>query len=589
MKMKKKAISLLNNNICLSLMINSFFLLLVILFCDMKYEVSDDFIMDSVLSGAYGNGYDEHLLFSNILLGYFLKGLYSITGSVSWYFIGHIFVCYISLCTISYVILENSGKIYGILICFIFVSFFSDDLYILVQFTKTATAATCAGGIFIIHQLWVNNRRRLWGIMYGFALALIGTMIRFQCVYIVAVFLFIMFLEYIIKYSIDKSKIVDLIKKICVCIVMLLLMVFVNRVNINIWNQNSIYGEYMKFSSTRASVVDVLGYGYESVEEEFGKIGLTLTDYCMIDSWNIVDRDYFTDEKLHYISDVKKKCSNLVNHDIATIVDVLYNRKYIGYTIFWGCVLLWILKSWRYKQAIAINTIKVLAAFSFVIYFIYRGRVVYRVDYSILFCLAATIGCSTLYKERNYKCKWIFPLVVLLIVCKIPLYIPDTNYIYMDDREYQQYIYNCFIESWNFNIKKYRCNVSKRKPHENLINMMMSDDENYYLVDFATGIQLLYYNYKPWKRIPSGYFQKYSYLGGVSMRYPDEIEVWKNKGIDEVNPNKALINDNIYVVDNSFKDTKMWYLREKYYPAADVEIIDEVDGFYILKYKKQED
>lgn len=73
------------------------------------------------------------------------------------------------------------------------------------------------------------------------------------------------------------------------------------------------------------------------------------------------------------------------------------------------------------------------------------------------------------------------------------------------------------------------------------------------------------------------------------MRYPDEIEVWKNKGIDEVNPNKALINDNIYVVDNSFKDTKMWYLREKYYPAADVEIIDEVDGFYILKYKKQED
>ena len=61
---------------CMAILINLFFLLAIILFGDMKYEVSDDFVMDTILSGAYGSQYDAHLLFSNMILGYGLKLLY---------------------------------------------------------------------------------------------------------------------------------------------------------------------------------------------------------------------------------------------------------------------------------------------------------------------------------------------------------------------------------------------------------------------------------------------------------------------------------------------------------------------------------
>ena len=44
-----------SHHVFMSFLINAIFLLLVVLFCDMKYEVSDDFIVDSILSGAYGN------------------------------------------------------------------------------------------------------------------------------------------------------------------------------------------------------------------------------------------------------------------------------------------------------------------------------------------------------------------------------------------------------------------------------------------------------------------------------------------------------------------------------------------------------
>ena len=149
-------------NVLIAFAINAIFLLLVIMFCDMKYEVSDDFIVDSILSGAYGNGYDEHLLFSNILYGYFLKLLYQLIPVVSWYFVAQIAICFCSLWAVSYIILQKNNSYIGILVIIIFVSFFSDDLYILVQFTKTAVVAICAGGALMLYGIWRCNSSWRW-------------------------------------------------------------------------------------------------------------------------------------------------------------------------------------------------------------------------------------------------------------------------------------------------------------------------------------------------------------------------------------------------------------------------------------------
>ena len=96
---------LTNNKFIVSLLINLTFLFLALLFCDMKYEVSDDFIMDAILSGALGHNYNEHLLFSNILYGYLLKFLYSITKKISWYFVFQVVICFVSLTSLCYIVL----------------------------------------------------------------------------------------------------------------------------------------------------------------------------------------------------------------------------------------------------------------------------------------------------------------------------------------------------------------------------------------------------------------------------------------------------------------------------------------------------
>ena len=58
--------------------LNLLFLASILVFCDVKYEVSDDFVMSAILSGAYGGSLNPHLIFINVLWGYLLTPFYLI-------------------------------------------------------------------------------------------------------------------------------------------------------------------------------------------------------------------------------------------------------------------------------------------------------------------------------------------------------------------------------------------------------------------------------------------------------------------------------------------------------------------------------
>ena len=572
-------------NLFIAFLINALFLILVIVFCDMKYEVSDDFIVDSILSGAYGNGYDEHLLFSNILIGYLLKGIYKITSNVSWYFVGHILVCFVSLTTISYIIMRNNQRTIALVLVVIFVSFFSDDVYILVQFTKTATVAIFAGGSLIIDALWNKTRYKKCKICFGTILALVGSMIRFSCIYIAGGFLLILYIRYAIKNRKSSVFLKKTISSFAFCVAMVGIAFILDYSNTVLWHIDKEYGNYSDFTRLRSSVVDVDNYGYNTISAMPGCEMVTNADYNMVMAWDIVDRDNFTAQKLHSIATAKKLYSDSVTHDLKNVFRQFKNRRYYKYTVIWGLCVLFIVSVLLNKRNIYNGLLVCFATVAMLLYFFYAGRVVYRVEYGVIFCAAATIAvCNNEYSHKNISVKISAVIIAFIMLCKIPLYIPDAEYKTMNDEEYAQYIKECFYESWNFGIKKYRCSVSRRRPHENLMQLLENNEDNYYLIDFNTGIQLIYYNYKPWQRIRAGYFNEYSYIGGVQMRYPDELQVWNNKGIDVVNPNESLIKDNIYVVDVYNINTRLEYLREKYYEDIGVQLIENVDGFDIIKY-----
>lgn len=574
-----------NNKFLISLFINFIFLLLILLFCDMKYEVSDDFIMDAVLSGALENGYNEHLLFSNILYGYILKFLYSISKTISWYFIFQVAICFISLTSLCYIVLKRNNSLIGVILCLVFVSFFSDDLYILIQFTKTATVASCAGGSLFLYAIFYSDSKRKHMLLGGL-LTIIGSMIRFQCVFISLVFLFIIFIKY--SFNIQKVDVHFFIKNLLYCAILLVITLCIGEVDKIIWNNSPSYKQYRELNELRASVTDTITYDYSSYASFFESKGFDETDFRMIESWNLIDQNIYTKELLTDYSTIKKDIHKKYILSKNNLVKSIRARKYQTYTVVWGLIsimfILLFLDPHKFIGAIP----NFIIAGGLLIYFFLRGRVVYRVEYCIFLCLAISLITSLNTTALNNTQKLSLHILgVLILLLKIPLYIPDTNYKTMSNEAYSQYISDTMFRSYDFNIKKYRCNISHRQPHADLIDYIESDNEHYYLMDFSSTIQLLYYNYKPWDRLPIGYYNNnYFYLGGVTYGYPSNNLCWADNNIDYNNPLKNLVNEEIILVDNRQYDTKFQYLKKYYYKDISVKLISTISGYKLWDFYK---
>lgn len=607
--MEKVKEELKKRPLCLAFLINAIFLLAVIFFGDMKYEVSDDFVMDTILSGAYGTQYDAHLLFSNMILGYGLKLLYMLIPKVSWYFIMHITLCFLALTCISFIILSERTDVVGVALTILFVSFFSDDLYLLVQFTKTAAVSLMAGGCLFLYAFWkFTGKRRIFYGIFGAVMCCMGGMVRRACVNMVLPFLFLIFvwilLGEISRYlkSGDKDAKSASIRKILrkagvgilLCGGLLICVDMLWKADSYLWNRYPEYQQYRVQNATRASITDIGGYDRDQVIAQMEQLeGTTIEDYYTLQSWNFVDQGIYTPERLEQLASVIRGNAIAANHSVKAVLRTLWERHYERYTVVWCLVLLFLLNLVLCKKKAWKAVIDGMVAGGLLAYLAYSGRILYRVEYGIFFCLAVVWiwhllsedGLGRMGLQRSVKSERVWLLgIVFLLVAKIPLYVPDTSYKTMTDEEYNQYINDIFYESWNFNLRKYRACVNKRPVYDELITAMEQDIEHYYLCDFSSTIQLLYYHYKPWIRLPIGYYKDtYSYLGGVTSYYPGCYYVWAENGLDPYNPYRTIANENILVVDNQFQLTKINYYKQYYNSDAIETQVDEKSGFIIWK------
>ena len=98
--MKKKKITSYFANITpfqLAFLINALFLICYLISGTMKYEVSDDFMMEVMVSGAYTGTPSPYIMFMNPLIGLFLSTLYKLHASLNWYFYFQVAMIFLSL------------------------------------------------------------------------------------------------------------------------------------------------------------------------------------------------------------------------------------------------------------------------------------------------------------------------------------------------------------------------------------------------------------------------------------------------------------------------------------------------------------
>jgi len=588
-----------NSSVLSAVLMNLGLLILVFVFCDLKYEVSDDFIMASILSGAFGEARNPHMIFANVLLGYLLLPLYGLLPQVSWYFVFQIFLVFASSVAITWMLLEKTDKIKAVMISTILLLFFSVDAYILVQFTKTAMFAVTSGSLLF---LWgVFRERGLRTLLTGGVLCLLGTMLRFEVIYMAGAFiLLILAYEFVRLYKAgDKKKLGKRFLKIAAFGVGLIALVLLVEEIDHRGYDNKKYRYFAEYGSARAGIVDYAEYGYQSYAEQLEAVDVSEVDYCMLKAWSFADNEVFTLDKMRATADTIKRFQDNLPLGKEQVLERLVDRGVQQYPVFFACLLLLVcgvFLNWERWWLVLCSDI---IAAAYMLYFVLRDRMLYRTEFS--FFLGAFL-CGAYFWERGRAKdaggqepgregddrraarRACTVITVALWAVSTILYVPNRSYLDVDENSRRSYIEGAFYESWNYDAKKYRKVVNKGKRCAGLL-AELGNKNHFYFGDFTTTIQVLYFEWSPWKALPPGYFDNYAYLGGVTTNFPDVKETLERWDISV--PLRDLVNDDVYLIDNVHVELKLQYLREHYYPDARAELYKEVDGYQIWKFYKE--
>lgn len=587
----------------------SFFLCLCaflvrVIFFRLTYEVSDDYMTDAVLSGALGNGYDPYLLFGNTILGYILILFYKLIPNISFYFVLLVVLGFLSSMTVLYLLFKKKINALTVCLAILFLSFYSDDLYILVQFTKVAMAAGFAGGLLALHGLFVAKEHKIRFVVLGTLLAVFGSFVRFETLYPYGVFLFISFLYYSITYIRDnketKSGVVKYIGiRLVVCLALVGLLFGLNYADGILKRSDTTHKDFVDFQPVRYGITDTYKADFDVLSSDFETLGLDYVDDVMICSWQFVDRDVYSDELLLDVQDVLKSHVSEETHSFSYIFENMMDREVLIYPIALALYLMSLIALLLGKDKI-FPLVNLVVAIGLLAYFVFAGRTMYRVEWGIYFCAAAALLTSYRYNEESSFAKSkkkLFgrtmsidciggALIAFIVVVKgFTQALPNSDFKNMTDEEYRDNFDIVMSYSGAYMAEKKQALTLRRDNQPRLIEIMENDTEHYYYVDFLTGIQSLYYNYSPWIRPEQGLFRdSYGYFGSVIMHHPGEMDSLAANGCDPDNPYKSLVNDNILSVDNYFYEYKLAYIRKYYYPDAEVEYLGTVDGFMVWNY-----
>lgn len=584
------------NDICIKInkhtflaavVVNAIALILVFIFCETKYETSDDYIMATVMAGAYDGNPNPYMIYINVLWGYFLLPFYHLLPQISWYLLSQLFLCFCSFTAVTYLLLKKMDTLMALMISILFITLFSNDAYLVVQFTKTAILAVMSGSVLFLDGLFYGNRQYKKEIFTGGLLVFAGSLIRYSVIYIAGGFLILILLIEITKIIVKKNW-----KKnyqvVVVGLVLLGTVVAANEFDQFIYNQNEEYRFFREYGDARGKIVDKRDNGFQACAEEFKKMGLTENDYKLLRTWNFADPDFFTLERMEKIQKIINDYQTEQGFDRDEVKYALRQRNFGAYPSLWGCIILVLLTIIFMKRYWIASLLAAGLGYLYFYYFAASGKIVYRVEYAVFVCifLVTVFFWDKLhFRELENKLEmYNICVILLMLLClyQVPKYRLNPWAKVITGEEYKNYIEDVFFDSWDFDSRRYRCSTFNTNGFSELQKEVEANPNNFYFLNFSTTIQTLYLSFNPLENEQKSIWKNSSYLAGVTINYPDVLNLLERENVE--NPIKSLLKDNVYLVDNFFQEEILIYIREHYYPNARKELYKTIDGFQIWKF-----
>ncbi len=255
--------------------------------------------MNAIVAGRmFVDRPDEHLLFSNVLIGVGLKGLYQAAPNVPWYG-GYLFLtASLSLAAVAYVCLQPRISTLDVCLTAVILCLVGAPFLIVLQFTRVAFLATLAGLLLLagIVRDGKAARHAIWALPFLLA----GALIRFDSL-ILAVLVLSPLAGWMLWQARSQAG-----ARGAIAVLAVTTAVGFALVGLNNWYyaRDEAWRDFYKFNALRVAFTDYGRAEYNKVTAPvFSKVGWTRADVDLLREWCFLDRERFNIQTLQTVLD----------------------------------------------------------------------------------------------------------------------------------------------------------------------------------------------------------------------------------------------------------------------------------------------
>ena len=546
-----------------SAVINLFFLILCLIFGDLKFGAIDDYFMAARLTGAFGTEYNPHLIFVNAIYGYALLPLYHLFPKIGWYYIGEMTAVFISFFTIGYVLLRKMGANWGTLLATLFTALFASDFYLVVQFTQCASILSAAGMLLFAYEICEVSKEenaskftKAFPFTIALFLMLWGSMMRWQA-FLMGMPFFCLNLLFMLKECWNAKWLT------ITCLAILFASAFsMHAFDRHIYEAPE-YKEFNEFQGPRVAFGDKNNYNQNAVYEDLEERGLSGKDYHMLTTWTFYDTEAFSADSLRPYSATIQPYKDQIQHSQIprNLVSALSHslRAPLFWTWFIFCLVLYFTNRSKFIYLVASLTL----ILSLIAYLQFAGRLVYRVENG--FWLYAAVLAIPLARDLKFKLSPKITVIALTCIAIINVYLYATEGEMVRDPNSGNLRTLAVDDSTNYS---------------QVFEFMNKNSDKMFLLSMKSFMRFSHHKNPPYLAEPIG-----SYRNAVSFGYwtpylPEVKEALKDYGI--VNPIKDVVKENVIVLDNS---TLSDYLQHHYYDSVAVDTLKTFGEMTFSKYR----
>ncbi len=564
--------------------INLFFLVLCLIFGDLKFGAIDDYFMAARLTGALGTDYNPHLIFVNAIYGYALLPLYHLFPKIGWYYIGEMFSVFLSLTVIGYVLLQKCGERWGLILATLFTALFASDFYLVLQFTQCASILSAAGMLLFAYGVvsknatrdcrastearndnvnsngTCNDIRHLLSTTVPFILGIIlmlwGSVMRWQA-FLMGMPFFCLGMLFILKEC----------RKVKWHVIAGLVILFTGAFVMHSFDQriyqSPAYADFVKFQTPRVVLGDKTNYNQNAVYEDAEELGLSGKDYQMLKEWVHYDTEVFSVDSLKRYTDIilayrDQNPTMLVPRNLLNALSHSIHSP-LFWTWFILCLIAYLTnpKKFLYLWASLALVLTLMA------YLLAMGRLVYRVESG--FWLYAAVLTIPLYGRFKFNISHKMVYVTLSIIACANIYTYTTSGEMVRDPS---------------SGRMRTLAIEDTTDYAQVFNYIDSQPNKIFLLSMNAFMRFSHHRNPPYLAEPMGIYRNTVSFGYWTPYLPEIKDALTDYGID--NPIKDVVHDNVIVLNEPHL---VDFLQRHYYDSVAVDTLKQIGEKAFYKYR----